>query len=303
MSIPGTRVELVQTRGLRFEVTMAGGPSDKLALLLHGFPECAHSWRYQIPLLAQLGYRVWAPNLRGYGKSDRPSDVSDYRLDKLEQDVADLIEASGSKSVLLVGHDWGAVIAWTFAMYHANSQAAALERLVIMNVPHPLRMQQGLRTLKQLRKSWYMIFFQIPGLPEKLLSMNNYEAVGRAFRDSAVNKELFTDDVLEAYKKNAAEPGGLTAMLSYYRALPRSIPLAQKRGVPVIDTKTLMIWGEQDIALGKELTYGTDKLVRDLTVRYIADASHWVQQDAPVKVNAMLSAFLRDERVPEATEL
>jgi pimeloyl-ACP methyl ester carboxylesterase len=299
--IPGTRTELVQTRGLRFEVTMAGGsgPGDKLALLLHGFPECAYSWREQIPLLAKLGYRVWAPNLRGYGKSDRPLAVTDYTIDKLEQDVADLIEASGAESVVLIGHDWGAVIAWSFAMYNPGK----LERLVIMNVPHPARMQRGLRTWKQLRKSWYMLFFQIRGLPERVLSLRDFMPVGRAFREMAVHKERFTDEVLEVFKRNAAEPGGLTGMLNYYRAIPYAYGLLKKRGMPKIETKTLMIWGEQDTALGKELTYGTDHHVSDLTLRYIADASHWVQQDRPDAVNAMLSAFLSEQPVPEATAL
>ena len=297
MTIPGTRVELVQTRGLRFEVTMAGGSSDRLALLLHGFPEHAHSWRYQIPMLAQLGYRVWAPNLRGYGKSDRPLDVADYTIDKLEQDVADLIEASGSKSVLLIGHDWGALIAWSFAMYNPGK----LERLVIMNVPHPQLMRRGLGTMKQLRKSWYVIFFQIRGLPEKVMSLGDFAAIGRIFRSTVVHQEHFTDDVIDVFKKNAAEPGALRAMLNYYRAPPYASGLVKKRGIPKIETKTLMIWGEQDSALGKELTYGTDRLVSDLTLRYIPDASHWVQQDAPDTVNAMLSAFLTDQTVPEAT--
>jgi pimeloyl-ACP methyl ester carboxylesterase len=280
---------------------MAGGsgPGDKLALLLHGFPECAFSWRDQIPLLAQLGYRVWAPNLRGYGKSDRPLEVADYTIDKLEQDVADLIEASGAKSVTLIAHDWGAAIAWSFAMYNPGK----LERLVIMNVPHPALMQRGLRTLKQLRKSWYMIFFQLRGVPERVFSLRDYYAIGHAFREMAVHKERFTDDVLEVFKKNAAEPGGLTAMINYYRAIPRALGLAKKRGMPKIETKTLMIWGEQDSALGKELTYGTDQLVSDLTLRYIADASHWVQQDRPDAVNAMLSAFLNEQPVPEAEAL
>lgn len=300
-TIPGTRTELVQTRGLRFEVTMAGGsgPGDKLALLLHGFPECAYSWREQIPLLAKLGYRVWAPNLRGYGKSDRPLAVTDYTLDKLEQDVDDLIEASGAKSVVLVGHDWGAAIAWSFAMYHPDK----LERLVIMNVPHPARMQRGLRTWKQLRKSWYMVFFQIRGLPEKLLSVGDFTAVGRAFRSMAVHKDRFPDEVLEVFKRNAAEPGALSAMLNYYRALPYAFGLVKKRGMPKIETKTLMIWGEQDTALGKELTYGTEHHVSDLTLRYIPDASHWVQQDRPDAVNAMLSAFLSEQSVPESNAL
>lgn len=299
MSIPGTRVELIQTRGLRFEVTIAGGSGDKLALLLHGFPECAYSWRHQIATLTQLGYRVWAPNLRGYGKSDRPLSISDYTIDKLAADVGDLIDASGSHSVTLIGHDWGAAIAWFFATYNPGK----LERLVIMNVPHPVLMQRGLRTLKQLRKSWYMVFFQLPVLPEKLLAMGDFTAIARAFKDSAVHKERFSDEDLEVFKRNAAEPGALSAMINYYRGLPRALSLARTRGIPKIETKTLLIWGEQDIALGKELTYGTDALVDDLTVRYIADASHWVQQDRPDAVNAMLSAFLSDQPVPEASAL
>ena len=297
MSVQGTRVELIQTRGLRFEVTVAGGSGDKLALLLHGFPECAYSWRHQIGALAQLGYRVWAPNLRGYGKSDRPLSIAQYALEELAQDVADLIEASGSRSVALVGHDWGGAVAWTFAAYHP----AKLERLVIMNAPHPVLLRRGLRSLEQLRKSWYMVFFQLPGLPEKLLSLGDFAAIGRAFKGNAVHKERFTDEDLEVFKRNAAEPGALSAMINYYRALPRALLLGTGRGLPKIETKTLLIWGEQDIALGKELTYGTDAFVRDLTVRYIADASHWVQQDRPNAVNAMLAAFLSDQPVPQAS--
>jgi len=299
VDIPGTRVEMIQTRGLRFETTIAGGSSDRLALLLHGFPECAYSWRYQIPLLAQLGYRVWAPNLRGYGKSDRPAGIASYTLDKLEQDVSDLIEASGSKHVVLIGHDWGAAIAWSFAMYHPGE----IERLITMNVPHPACFQRGLGTLTQLRKSWYMFFFQIPGLAEKLIPLGNFRAIEHGFRNMAVHKERFPDEVLDVFKRNAKEPGGLTAMINYYRALPRGLSRARKLGMPKIETKTLLVWGEQDAALGKELTYGTEKHVSHLTVRYVPDASHWVQQDTPEAVNAMLTAFLNDQPVPEAASL
>ncbi len=300
MSMPETRIELVQTRNLRFEVAIADsktGNQDKLALLLHGFPECNYSWRYQIAALTQLGYRVWAPNLRGYGNSDRPIGVSEYTFEKLEQDVADLIEASGSKSVLLIGHDWGAVIAWSFAMYCPGR----IERLIIMNVPHPALFERGLRTRAQLMKSWYIFFFQIPKLPETLLSLGHFRAIGRAFRDSAVRKERFPEEVLEVFRKNAAIPGALTAMLNYYRALPRAFGMAKKRGTPVIQTPTLLIWGEQDIALGKELTFGTEKHVSDLTVRYLPQASHWVQQDDPETVNAMMKAWLTGRPVPEAS--
>jgi len=279
--------ESIQTKGLRFQVATAG-TGDRLALLLHGFPESAYSWRYQIPLLARLGYRVWAPNLRGYGKSDKPEGISEYTLDKLEQDVADLIDASGARSVLLCGHDWGAAIAWQFAMHRLRP----IERLVIMNVPHPACFFERGRTLRQLRKSWYILFFQIPWLPEFLLSRNNYEPIARAFTRTAVDKSRFPDEVVEVFRRNASEPGALTAMLNYYRAAVRSARIHRHWGFPRIDVPTLMIWGERDTALGKELTYGTDQYVSDLTVRYLADVSHWVQQEAPETVNAMLEAWL-----------
>ena len=286
----------IGTRGLRFDVTTAGS-GDTLALLLHGFPESAYSWRYQIPLLARRGYRVWAPNLRGYGKTDKPEGISEYTVDKLAQDVADLIDASGARSVLLCGHDWGGLIAWHVAMYRLRP----IERLVIMNVPHPACFYQRARTWRQLRKSWYILFFQIPWLPELLLSRHNFEPIARAFTRMAVDKTRFPEDVLEVFRKNASEPGALTAMLNYYRAAYRSARIHRQRGFPTIDVPTLMIWGERDTALGKELTYGTEQYVKNLTVRYLPNVSHWVQQEAPGTVNAMLDAWLTGTIVPEAT--
>ena len=284
--------ESIQTKGLRFEVTTAG-IGERLALLLHGFPECAYSWRYQIPLLARLGYRVWAPDMRGYGKSDKPQGIAEYTIDKLEQDVADLIDRSGAKSVLLCGHDWGALIAWHFAMYGRRP----IERLVIMNVPHPACIDQRARTLRQLRKSWYVLFFQLPWLPEFLLSRRNCGLVARAFRRMAVDKSRFPDEVTEVFRKNACEPGALTAMINYYRAAFRSARIHRQRGFPRIEVPTLMIWGERDAALGKELTIGTDQYVSDFTLRYLPDVSHWVQQEAPETVNAMLEAWLEGQPV------
>jgi epoxide hydrolase 4 len=280
--------ESIKTNGLRFEVTTAG-TGERLALLLHGFPECAYSWRYQIPLLARLGYRVWAPDMRGYGKSDKPQGISEYTIDKLEQDVADLIDRSGAKSVLLCGHDWGALIAWHFAMHGRRP----IERLVIMNVPHPACIDERARTLRQLRKSLYVLFFQLPWLPEFLLSRRNGALVARAFRRMAVDKSRFPDEAIEVFRKNACEPGALTAMINYYRASLRSARIHRQRGFPRIEVPTLMIWGERDAALGKELTFGTDQYVSDFTMRYLPDVSHWVQQEAPETVNAMLEEWLR----------
>jgi len=161
---------------LQVSVTNEGG-SRGLALLLHGFPESAFSWRHQIPELAAAGYEVWAPNLRGYGESSKPPKVSDYSMDCLLADIGALIDVSGRGDVTLIGHDWGAAQAWMFAIRRVRP----LDRLVIMNVPHPACMQRELRSVRQLLKSWYMFFFQIPWLPEKLLCARQAKAVGDAF--------------------------------------------------------------------------------------------------------------------------
>lgn len=292
------RHQRIEANGLRFYVATAG-EGERLALCLHGFPECWFSWRYQLPLLARLGYRAWAPDLRGYGDTERPSRREDYALERLLDDVAGLIDAAGARSTVLLAHDWGGVIAWYFAMRRVRP----LERLVIMNLPHPALMERTLRTWRQLARSWYVLFFQLPRLPEALLRARGCRAIGDAFRNMAVDKDRFPDEVLQVYRNNAARPGALTAMLNYYRALVRGGGAARQRalGYPVIETPTLMIWGERDSALGKETTYGTKAFVRDFTLRYLPDVSHWVQQEAPEVVNGMLEAWLRGQPVPQAT--
>jgi epoxide hydrolase 4 len=287
--------QTVRANGIDFNVATAGS-GERLALCLHGFPESSFSWRHQMPLLARLGYRVWAPDLRGYGGSSRPQGVAAYTLEMLEEDVAALIEASGAKEVLLIGHDWGALIAWYYAMFGR----LPITRLIIMNVPHPALAEKGLRTWRQLKKSWYIFFFQIPKIPEWALARNGCEAIGRAFSGMAVDTSRFPQQVLRLYQDAAAQPGALTAMLNYYRALVRGRSRNRRRGTPRIDTPTLMIWGEVDTALGKELTYGTDRYVSNLTLRYLPRVSHWVQQEAPETVNAMMEAWLLGTDVPEA---
>jgi epoxide hydrolase 4 len=287
--------QTVRANGIDFHVAIAGS-GERLALCLHGFPESSFSWRHQLPLLARLGYLAWAPDLRGYGGSSRPQGVEAYALETLEADVAALIEASGAKEVLLIGHDWGALIAWYYAMFGR----LPIARLIIMNVPHPALAEKGLRTFRQLRKSWYIFFFQLPKIPEWALARHGYEAIGRAFRGMAVDKSRFPDEVLRVYQDAAAQPGALTAMLNYYRALVRGRSRNRRRGTPRIEAPTLMVWGEADAALGKELTYGTDRYVGNLTLRYLPRVSHWVQQEAPETVNAMMEAWLLGKAVPEA---
>jgi pimeloyl-ACP methyl ester carboxylesterase len=279
--------EMIQTRGLRFEVATAG-EGDKLALLLHGFPECAYSWRNQIPLLVSLGYRVWAPNMRGYGRTDKPVGVKNYALELLESDVTDLIDASGAKSVLLIGHDWGGMVAWSYAM----NGTRPIERLVVLNCPHPVNFFKGLRSAAQLKRSWYIGLFQLPWLPEKLISYKRAAWLERVVRGWAVHQDQFSDADIDVIRNNALIPGALTGMINYYRASGRALLKGEQRHTSKIRVPSLLIWGERDLALGKELTYGTDRYVTDLTVRYIPDASHWVQQDTPEAVNRELAAFL-----------
>jgi epoxide hydrolase 4 len=292
---PRIETRFVDANHARFEVDTCGA-GDRLALCLHGFPEHSFSWRHQLPMLADLGYRAWAPNLRGYGRSTRPEGMAAYSLENLLADVAGLIDAAECRETVLIAHDWGAVIAWFFAMRRIRP----LSRLVICNVPHPGPAQQAMARPAQLKKSWYILFFQIPGLPEWLLGRDGAKAVGESIRRSSVDASRFPDEVVEVYRRNAAQPGALSAMINYYRALVRGGGARRQReaGYPVIETPTLLIWGEDDVALTKETTYGTEDYVHDLTIRYLPRVSHWVQQEAPEIVNPMMRAFLENRPVP-----
>jgi epoxide hydrolase 4 len=281
----------IEANGQRFETLIAGKGGRKLAMLLHGFPESHYSWRFQIPLLVKLGYEVWAPNLRGYGRSSKPAHLHDYAIEYLMEDVAQLIDqATEGRPVTLIAHDWGALIAWAFAA----SKQRPLERLVILNVPHPARLAEGLRTWRQLKKSWYVFFFQIPWLPERLMAARGAQAIGRAFSALAIDQTNFGPEVLQIYRDNALIPGALTAMVNYYRAAAQTTGFSKYRRdkVAAITVPTLMIWGEEDLALGVELTDGYDGLVEDFTLRRLKGVGHWVQQENPEAVNAHLEAWL-----------
>ena len=291
------KTEFVEANSMRFEVDMCGD-GDKLALCLHGFPEHSISWRNQLPMLAELGYKAWAPNMRGYGNSSVPAFMEDYSLENLMADVAALIDAADCEEVVLIAHDWGAVIAWYFAI----RQVRPLTKLIICNVPHPVPARKAFgKGFTQLKKSWYIFFFQLPKLPEMMMKMRKGRGMGQLIKETANSPENFPDEVIDIYNENGARPENLTAMVNYYRGLVRGGGGKRQEdlGFPVIETPTLMLWGEDDLALTKETTYGTEDVVEDFTIRYLPRISHWVQQDAPDEVNAMMSAFLKGEPVPE----
>ncbi len=282
----GIAMRWIEANGQRFELAEAG-EGDKLALCLHGFPELHYSWRYQMPLLARTDYRVWAPNMRGYGGSSKPEGKRAYALDHLTEDVAALIDASGAKEVTLIAHDWGAIIAWVFAI----RKLRPLKRLVIMNVPHPMVGAREIRYWRQLRRSWYIFFFQIPWLPEWLFARKNAAAIKGAFHNTAVDKTNFTPDLVEIYARAALRPGALTAMINYFRALVQHRD-AVDLGDGCIETPTLMIWGEEDTALNIRCTEGTEEWVPNFELHRLPGVSHWVQQEAPEQVNAILEEWL-----------
>lgn len=269
------------------EMDAADGGTDRLALCVHGFPELNFSWRYQMPLLSRLGWRVWAPNMRGYGASSKPEGIAAYGLDTLAGDLGKLIDESGAREVMLIAHDWGAIIAWHFAIRRVRP----LVRLVIMNVPHPKVAQRESRNWRQLRMSWYIFFFQLPRLPEMMMGRARGRGIKGAIYNMAVDKSRFPRAVLQVYADAAMRPGALTAMINYYRALLR-LPDARGIGDGRIDTPTLLVWGEEDKALGIWCSEGTEAWVPNLTVHRLPGVSHWVQQEAPEKVNAILEEWL-----------
>ncbi len=278
--------ELIHTNGLDLHYVTQG--EGELVLCLHGFPEFWYSWRHQIPEFADA-YKVVALDLRGYNDSDKPQEIEAYRMAELMRDVEGVIRGLGYERCVLVGHDWGGAIAWSFAYEYPEM----VQQLIVMNLPHPAIFSESLRqNPQQLLRSWYVFLFQVPLLPEWLLQLFDYGAIASAFQNLAVDKTAFTQADLNAYKDAAAKRGALTAMINYYRNISESI--TRSRSWPVLDIPTLMIWGEEDAALGKELTYGTEVYVKDFRIKYIPNCSHWVQQEQPRLVNQYMREFLNE---------
>lgn len=261
-----------------------------LVVLLHGFPEFWWSWHHQLRALADAGIWAVAPDLRGYAESDKPDGVDAYRLETLAADVAGLVRALGREKATVVGHDWGAIVAWQVAQQHPD----LVERLAILNVPHPLQMMRGLRTSpRQMMRSWYMFFFQVPFVPEKAAAAFDYAFVRNTFRLDGFSKEEI-DPYIEALKT----PGALTSAMNYYRSIIRRAATAKTPKTVRIDCEVLVIWGDKDRYLGKELATPPARFVPNARVIHVPEASHWVQHDAKERVNDLLVDFVKKERAP-----
>lgn len=290
-----------------------------LVVLLHGFPEFWYSWRRQIRDLAAAGWRVLAPDQRGYNLSDKPPGRTAYRMDRLVDDVVGLVRQAGvERAAAIVGHDWGGAVAWQVALRRPD----VLERLAVLNAPHPAAYRAALRlplrSPGQLLRSWYVLFFQLPWLPEAALRAFDFAVVESILRAQPVRTGAFSDDDIAAYKAALDRPGALTATIDWYRAnlfgragaydgrsrrgdpeagrAPDRSGDAGDRAVPATGGRlripTLVIWGERDAYLGSGLLDGLEDRVQELRVERLPEASHWVLADAPAEVSRFLREFL-----------
>ncbi|MBZ0298001.1 MAG: alpha/beta hydrolase [Anaerolineae bacterium] len=276
----------IQTNGIQLHVVQSGPEDGKPVILLHGFPEFWYGWRHQIDALAAAGYRVWAPDQRGYNLSDKPEGIAAYNLDKLAADVIGLIDAMGHERVRLIGHDWGAAVAW----WTANKFPERLEKLVILNVPHHAVFQNYLRThASQLRKSWYVFAMQIPWLPEQMMQTNNFQAMSSAIRSSA-RPGTFSDEDMIEYRQAWAQPHALTSMMNWYRAVIQQPPASLPS--PRITVPTLIIWGKHDAFLEAAMAEESVRLCEDGKLVFL-DTTHWVQHETPEQVNQLILDFFQ----------
>jgi pimeloyl-ACP methyl ester carboxylesterase len=275
----------VEVNGITLNYVELGDPAGVPVILLHGFPEFWYSWRHQMPALAAAGYRVIAPDQRGYNRSSK---TGPFTVETLTRDIRCLQQALGIERSHIVGHDWGAMVAWGFAAYFPEHTL----KLAIMNGPHPQAYQDACRRgLKQIIKSWYMFFFQIPRLPEFAFRANNYGVLRKSFGELP---ERYMNKVdISRYIDAASQSGALTAMINWYRALPGQ--MAKTGGAlpsPTITVPTSVIWGERDDFLDKICNDTLPKYVPDLELHYLPNSTHWVQLDDPDAVNELLLKFL-----------
>ena len=283
---PGIRFDFAQIGGVRLHYAAAGG-GDELVLLLHGFPECWYSWRKQLPALGDR-YTVVAPDLKGYNLSDKPAAVSEYKLDKLADDVIGLIHHFGRDKAAVIGHDWGAAIAW-----HIGSNfPECLTKLGAFQVP-PSNIWKRNLSLRQIAASWYMIFFQFPYIPEYLLSRNDFDLLKNALRATTAEPGVIEEEDIKVYESAWKEAGVITAMLNYYRANVFGRLLGPSVSEKRITVPTLFVYGQKDRAVLPESVRGVGDMIDAKFDQFLfPTAAHWIQQEIPNEINEILLEFL-----------
>lgn len=267
--------------GVRLHYTEMG--SGPLVVLLHGFPQCSYQWRYVMPRLAER-FRVVAPDMRGYNYSDKPKGVSAYSPNVVSQDIVAFIEALGEQRAHVVGHDWGGAIAWHMGMNYPQS----LDRLVVLNAPHPVAYAREALKLEQLLRSYYIFLFQLPVLPEAMLRLT----LRSTLPSSAAVPGSFPPESLDVYQNNISQPGAATAMINYYRATVREVIGLASQDRKQITVPTMLLWGMKDFALVPGLTEGLEEWVPGIRVERQPESGHWVPEEKPGWVAEKLLDFL-----------
>lgn len=283
--LSGVRFTRRDCNGVTLHVAEAGPEDGPLVVLLHGFPEFWYGWRYQIGALAEAGFHVVAPDQRGYNLSDKPKGVANYDIDKLAADVVALAAHYTREPFNLVGHDWGAVAAW----WTATKSPEKLRKLAVLNCPHPQVWTSAMTNDPVQRKaSWYVRAFQIPWLPEMGLKRNNFAALIGSLRES---RAPLSDDEANRYRTAWSQPGALTTMINWYRAILRHrfAPIAPGS----IRVPVQIIWGQRDPYALPALAEASKALCADVRLTYLPEATHWVAHDEPAAVNAILHDFLK----------
>jgi pimeloyl-ACP methyl ester carboxylesterase len=264
----------------------AGSEDGPVVILLHGFPEFWYSWHRQIEPLSAAGFRVIVPDQRGYNLSSKPAGVAAYALTELVSDVIAIVDQLGQKKIFLAGHDWGAAVAWSAALLHPQRIA----KLSVLNVPHPSVMRKFLSTRpRQLLRSWYMFFFQLPWLPEALFSAFNFRAGSHSLLRSS-RPGTFSAGDLDQYRAAWSQPGSLTAMINWYRALFRTRAKSSDKTVRV---PTRILWGERDDFLLTEMAHESLRYCTSAELFTFANATHWLQHEEPARVSELLIDFFR----------
>jgi pimeloyl-ACP methyl ester carboxylesterase len=293
LSSPPVRHDYAQVGDVRLHYAECGA-GDELVILLHGFPECWYSWRHQLPVLGER-HHVVAPDMRGYNLSDKPPMIKDYRIEILVQDVVGLIKYFGKDQAVVVGHDWGAAVAWAIAQRYPE----VVSKLAALQVPPPKAWQTNF-TLRQFLASWYMFFFQLPRIPEWWARANDFARVEQMYRETSFRPGAFTAADLSVYKEALSQPGALTSSVNYYRANVFRSLFARKDkssgSEEKIQVPTLFIYGELDTAVLPTTVRGLERFVDApyYEVR-IPDSGHWVQNEAVAEVNTALLDFLDKE--------
>ncbi|MBF6633476.1 MAG: alpha/beta hydrolase [Planococcus sp. (in: Bacteria)] len=280
--------QFLESNGINLHIAVAGPEDGPLVVLLHGFPEFWFGWKNQIQPLAEKGYRVVAPDQRGYNLSDKPEGIDNYTVDHLRDDVIGIIEHFKKESAIVIGHDWGGAVAWHLAATHPEY----VDKLIVLNIPHPKAMPRVLKKNPlQWMKSSYIAFFQLPNLPEKALGMGEFKTMQQSIEQTS-KPNTFSSHEMEQYKTAWSQSDALTAMLNWYRAIRRG----SFRQIPETKIKVpvRIIWGLGDQFLSPMLAKESMSFCEEVNLTFVGEATHWIQHEQPDIVNRLIEQFINE---------